>query len=151
MLLRLFFTAETVSLKPLTRAHRTIQHFSKNTPQHKRIISFTTSFHVHKHTKVRRAFHRILYRDGNIRILPWNPPDHVRPSEQPRKRPLRKGRRIYYSIDFVFVNALFKNFQDYFSRTPLRRTLPRRFLHRPSWALSMITPAPLKADSESSG
>lgn len=41
----------------------------------------------------------------------------------------------------MFVNALFKNFRNYFSRTPLRRTLPRRFLHHPLWAISMITPA----------
>jgi len=75
VLLRLFYASiKEASLKPLTRAHRTIQHFSKNTPRTKRTMSCHRSLPCLKDIKAPGEIHRSLYRDGQRRILPWNPP-----------------------------------------------------------------------------
>ena len=71
-----------------------------------------------------------LYRDGNNRILPWNPPVQCRPSKQPRKRPLEKDG-AFNIASILCLSMLFSKISGKIPRTPLRRTLPRR-LNSPS-------------------
>ena len=127
MLLRLFYASSFLkaSLKPLTRAHRTIQHFSKNTPRTKRTMSCHRSLPCLKDIKAPGEIHRSLYRDGQRRILPWNPPVRVRPLKQPRQGPLGKDG-AFNIASILCLSMLFSKISGKIPRTPLRRTLPRR-------------------------
>ena len=113
------------SLKPLTRAHRTIQHFSKNTPQYKRIISFAAPLPcTQAHERLPRVASHLVS-GWYSRILPWNPPVRVRPLKQPLKGPLGKDG-AFNIASILCLSMLFSKNSGVLTRKPLRRTLPQR-------------------------
>ena len=103
MLLRLFFTEIlSVSLKPLTRAHRTIQHFSKNTPEHRTTKPCAVPQTLSQAHGSRRLL-LVLYRDG--RRFPQSLDRATRLSSAPVAAPHRgplQNRTAPFNIASIF-------------------------------------------------
>ena len=141
------------SLKPLTRAHRTIQHFSKNTPSHKTKMSSRRFTHPLMSAYVPRRFLICLYRDGRrLRRIFQRTAGSLCPSHGTHQGPLQNRTALFNIASIFCLSMLFsKNSGNSFSRTPLRRTLPNIHNTVPfPGQLSRITPQS-QSVAESSG
>ena len=80
-----------------------------------------------KDIKAPGEIHRSLYRDGQHRILPWNPPVRVSPTSKtaPQRMPFRTDG-AFNIASILCLSMLFSKISGKIPRTPLRRTLPRR-------------------------
>ena len=108
----------------MTRAHRTIQHFSKNTlPRYKTIKSVAVAVSPQEVIQPRLVPSRVSVRSH---------PRHKRrrPARPPASRPNR--RTVLFNIASIsFLSMLFSKNSGKSPRTSLRRTLPQRSQHRP--------------------
>ena len=139
MLLRLFFTDKSVSLKPLTRAHRTIQHFSKNTPKHKTKMTSRRFTHSPVSACVPRRFLicRCIGMVADFAALPRTA-DSLCPSHSPHQGPLQNRTALFNIASIFCLSMLFsknsrKNFPDPFekntSQHPQHCPIPRAALN----------------------
>ena len=114
-----------MSLKPLTRAHRTIQHFSKNTPQHKTNMTSRRS-----RTRLKAHTFPDDFSSACIGMVAGYAAFAAdRRLALPQSRRLvtsLQNRTALFNIASIFcLSMLFsKNSGNSFFRTPLRRTLP---------------------------
>ena len=147
MLLRLFFADLSASLKPLTRAHRTIQHFSKNTPCHKTKMTSRRFTYPLISAYVPRRFFTCL-------VSGWSPtPPHFQrhigslcPSHGSHQGPLQNRTALFNIASIFCLSMLFsKNSGNFFpdpfekntSQHPQHCPIPRAALNDHSLSLSV--------------
>ena len=150
MLLRLFFTVLTVSLKPLTRAHRTIQHFSKNTPG-------TRLKCPHAVLRTRHQAHTFPDDSSSVLVSGWSPTAPLK--NVARRLALPQSRRLMTSLQnrtalsniasIFCLSMLFSKNSRSFLPDPFEKNTSQHPKHCPisQGSLSMITPHSLNSAS----
>ena len=142
------------SLKPLTRAHRTIQHFSKNTPKHKTKMSSRRFPYSPQGVYVPRRF-LICLVSGWFPATPHcrGPPDSLCPSHGTHQGPLQNRTALFNIASIFCLSMLFSKNSRRFLPDPFEKNTSQHPQHCPipGTSLSRITPHSRFGLAESSG